>query len=241
MYQVACDINNVDVVTVPLNKNFQIDAAKTLNAVKKNTKMIFLCSPNNPTGNLLNRRSILKIASKFQGIVVIDEAYIDFCSESTLISEVGKFQNLVVTRTFSKAWGLAGVRCGYSVANEFITELLFKVKAPYNISKLTSKTVLDSIKNVKKKEGFDRKLNGQRFFLIEEMRKIKGVRKILKTDSNFITFKVDDAKKVFSYLASEGIIIRDRSSQLNLDNCLRVSVGTPKENKLFIKKLKEVL
>lgn len=241
MYQVACDINNVEVINVPLNKDFQVDVNKTLKAVKKNTKMIFLCSPNNPTGNVLKKRNVLSILKKFNGIVIIDEAYIDFCQGSSFISELSDFKKLIITRTFSKAWGLAGVRCGYSIADEFIINLLFKVKAPYNINKLTANTVLESLKKTRKMEAFVTRLNDQKEMLIDQMKGIRGIRKILKTDANFITFKVKDAKGVFNYLAKEGIIIRDRSSQLNLENCLRVSVGTPKENKLFLKKLKEAI
>jgi histidinol-phosphate aminotransferase len=241
MYQVACDINNVSVITVPLNKNFQIDVNATLNAVRKNTKMIFLCSPNNPTGNLLNKNSVIKIVKGFKGIVVVDEAYIDFSENDSLIDQVNKYDNLVITRTFSKAWGLAGIRCGYSIANQFITSLLFKIKAPYNLNKLTANAILEAMDKINKRNQFVSKLNSEREKLIGELRKIKQVKKILRTDANFITFKISNAQSVFTKLADEGVIIRNRSSQLNMSDCLRVSIGTPRENKIFIKKLKEIL
>ncbi len=147
MYQVACEINDVKVIEVPLEKDFQLDVNRTLKAVQKNTKIIFLCSPNNPTGNLLTRKSILQILNKFKGIVVIDEAYIDFSEKNSSVKLLDKYENLVITRTFSKAWGLAGLRCGYSIANESITNLLFKVKAPYNMNKLTASAVLEALGN----------------------------------------------------------------------------------------------
>jgi histidinol-phosphate aminotransferase len=241
MYQVACEINDIKVIEVPLGKGFQLDVENTLKAAQKNTKIIFLCSPNNPTGNLLTRKSILEILNKFKGIVVIDEAYIDFSEKNSSIKLLDKFENLIITRTFSKAWGLAGLRCGYSIANESITNLLFKVKAPYNMNKLTASAVLEALGNTKQKDNFVKKLNLEKDYLIKEMKLIKQIEKILPTDANFITFRISNATEIYTKLVNEGIIIRNRSSQLNLDNCLRVSVGTRKENKIFIKKLKEII
>ncbi|MCW8848662.1 MAG: histidinol-phosphate transaminase [Melioribacteraceae bacterium] len=241
MYQVACEINDVKVIEVPLGKGFQLDVNNTLKAVQKNSKIIFLCSPNNPTGNLLTRKSILEILNKFKGIVVVDEAYIDFSEKNSSIKLLDKYENLVITRTFSKAWGLAGLRCGYSIANESITNLLFKVKAPYNMNKLTASAVLEALSNTKQKDNFVKKLNLEKDFLIEEMKQIKQIEKILPTDANFITFRINNATEIYTKLVKEGVIIRNRSTQLNLDNCLRVSIGTRKENKIFIKKLKEII
>jgi len=241
MYKVACDINNIKVISVPLTKNFQVDVSSTLEKIQSNTKMIFLCSPNNPTGNLLSKKSVLQIVKSFKGIVVIDEAYIDFVEEKSFINEINKYKNLVITRTFSKAWGLAGLRCGYSIADDLITDLLFKIKAPYNLNKLTANTVLGALDKINQKNKFVRKLNGEKEKLINELKKIKQVKKILKSDANFITFKINNANSIFKKLALNGIIIRDRSNQLNLENCLRVSIGTTSENKRFIKKLKEII
>lgn len=241
MYQVACEINDIKVIEVPLGKGFQLDNNSTLKAAQKNTKIIFLCSPNNPTGNLLTKKSILQILNNFKGIVVIDEAYIDFSEKNSSVRLLDKYENLVITRTFSKAWGLAGLRCGYSIANESITNLLFKVKAPYNMNKLTASAVLEALGNSKQKDNFVKKLNLEKEFLISEMKQIKQIKKILPTDANFITFRINNATGIYYKLVKEGVIIRNRSSQLNLENCLRVSIGTRKENKIFIKKLKEII
>lgn len=241
MYQVACNVNDVKVITVPLNRNYQIDVKSTLASITNNTKLIFLCSPNNPTGNILNRKSVLKILKEFNGIVVIDEAYIDFSEKDSFLSEIDKHKNLVIIKTFSKAWGLAAVRCGYAVADEYIINLLFKIKAPYNLNKLTTDSILKALRKVSKKNDYVDKINTEKKKLIEELHGIKEVRKILPSRANFITFKLNNAKRIFDKLVSKGIIIRDRSNQLNLEDCLRVSVGKPKENKLFIKALKEIL
>lgn len=241
MYRAACNVNDVKVLTAPLNRDFQINVKDTLEKVQKNTKIIFLCSPNNPTGNLLNKKSVLRIVKNFNGIVVMDEAYIDFCEDHSYINRVKKNKNLVIMRTFSKAWGLAGIRSGYSIADEFITDLLFKIKAPYNLNKLTANAILEALSNVKQKNNFVRKLNSEKDKLIKQLKEIKQVQKVFSSDANFILFKVKNAADVYVKLASEGIIIRDRSNQPGLEDCLRVSISTKKENNNFIKKLKEVI
>ncbi|MEE9430379.1 MAG: histidinol-phosphate transaminase [Melioribacteraceae bacterium] len=241
MYKVTCGVNDVKILSVPLNRKFQINVESTLGEVQKNTKIIFLCSPNNPTGNLLSKKGVLKVVKSFKGIVVIDEAYIDFANDYSFIDEIKNYKNLVILRTFSKAWGLAGVRCGYSIADEFITNLLFKIKAPYNLSKLTTNAILEALSNIKKKDNFVKKLNKEKEKLVKELKNIKQVKKILPSDANFILFKINNATIIYNQLAKEGVIIRDRSNQLNLENCLRVSVGTPRENRKFIKVLCEIL
>ncbi len=241
MYKVACNINDVKVLSVPLNRNFQINVKNTLEEVQKNTKMIFLCSPNNPTGNLLNKKSVLKIVKNFNGIVVIDEAYIDFSEDHSFINELENHKNLVIIRTFSKAWGLAGIRAGYSIADKFITDLLFKIKAPYNLNKLTASAILEALSKVKQKNNFVRKLNLEKDKLVKQLKEIKQVQRVFSSDANFILFKVKGATSVYVKLASEGIIIRDRSDQPGLEDCLRVSISTKKENNNFIKKLKKVI
>ncbi len=241
MYQVACNINNVNVITVPLKNNFQLDVKEILKNIRKKTKIIFLCSPNNPTGNILKKNDVIKILKNFNGIVVVDEAYIDFNESNSLINEIDKYNNLVIIRTFSKAWGLAGTRAGYSIADEFITNLLFKIKAPYNLNKFTTNAILEALSNVKKKNSFVKKLNSEKAKLINELKKIKHIKKIFSSDANFILFKINNATEIYNKLAQEGIIIRDRSNQPLLKNCLRVSIGTPQENKKFIKTLKDTL
>ena len=241
MYKVACDINNVNVINVPLKKNFQLNVKAILEQVQKNTKIIFLCSPNNPTGNILKTNDVVKILKNFEGIVVVDEAYIDFSKEYSIIKEINNYKNLVITRTFSKAWGLAGIRSGYSIADEFITDLLFKIKAPYNINKLTANAILKALSNVKKKNALVQKLNNQKEKLINELKNIKQIQKVFPSDANFVLFKIKNATEVYNKLAEKGIIIRNRSNQPLLENCLRVSVGTSKENKKFIQTLKIIL
>lgn len=241
MYKVACDVNDVKVLSVPLNGKFQIDVKATLEKVQRNTKLIFLCSPNNPTGNFLNKKSVLKIVREFRGIVVIDEAYIEFNEDYSFLQEINKYKNLVIIRTFSKAWGLAGVRCGYSIADEFITNLLFKIKAPYNLNKLTASTILEALSKVKNKNNFVKKLNSEKDKLIEQLNNIKQIKTVFPADANFILFKIKNATTIYSKLANKGVVIRNRSNQLGLEDCLRVSIGTSKENKEFIKKLKEIL
>ena len=241
MYKVACDINDVKTISVPLNKNFHVDVKKTLSSVNKNTKMIFLCSPNNPTSNLLSKNNVIRILKNFTGIVVIDEAYIDFCEKQSFISELKMYKNLVIMRTFSKAWGLAGIRCGYSVSDKFITNLLFKIKAPYNLNKLTANAILSALPRVRQKNNFVKKLNSEKIKLINELTNIKQIQKVYPSDANFILFKIKNATEIYNKLTLEGVIIRNRSNQLNLEHCLRVSVGTPSENKKFIRALNIVL
>ena len=241
MYKVACDVNNVKVINVPLKKNFQLNVNAILEQAQKDTKIIFLCSPNNPTGNILKTNDIVKILKNFEGIVVVDEAYIDFSEEYSIIKEINNYKNLVITRTFSKAWGLAGIRSGYSIADEFITDLLFKIKAPYNINKLTANAILKALSNVKKKNALVQKLNKQKEKLISELNNIKQIQKVFPSDANFVLFKIKNATEVYNKLAKKGIIIRNRSNQPLLENCLRVSVGTSKENKKFIQTLKIIL
>lgn len=241
MYEVACNVNDVKVKQVPLTSEFQIDLDVIKENITDKTKMIFLCSPNNPTGNVLKKNDILKVLSIFKGIVVLDEAYIDFCEDKSLINEISNYENLVITRTFSKAWGLAGVRCGYSIAAKAITNLLFKIKAPYNINKVTAEIILNALRENTQKNEFVKKLNSEKKILIESLKKIKKVKKILPTDANFITFEIENATKVYQKLADEGIIIRNRSNQYNLGDCLRITVGTKKENELFINKLKVII
>lgn len=241
MYRVCCDTNDVAVKNVPLDSNFDIDLEAVKNAVTDKTKLIFLCSPNNPSANLLSKEKILELARTKEVMIVVDEAYVDFTKQHGLAQESVVIPNLAVMRTFSKAWGMAGVRCGYNVASEFVTKLLFKVKAPYNINKLTSDFILRAIANKEKYLGFIDEIVSERNRIANELSELKKVKKVLPSDANFISFVVDEPKTVFSYLESKGIIIRDRSNQLNLSGCLRVSVGTKEENSKFLQELKNAL
>jgi histidinol-phosphate aminotransferase len=241
MYQVACEINDVKVNTILMNEDYQIDDQNIESGSLDKVKIIFICSPNNPTGNLINEETILSLCRKSNAIVVLDEAYIDFCEEKSLINRIYDIPNLVVIRTFSKAWGLAGVRCGYCAANKVIVDLLLKIKAPYNINSLTEQSILNAVANSKIKNEFVKLILIERDYLISELSKINSIKKIFSTDSNFVLFKIDNASVIQKKLAEKKIIIRDRSNQPLLENCLRVSVGTRKENELFISELKRVI
>jgi histidinol-phosphate aminotransferase len=241
MYKVACDINDVEVRNAPLDKDYHLDVDSIKNKIDDKTKIIFLCSPNNPTSNLLDRNQILKLTNELNVIVVVDEAYIDFSDDAGLIKEATEIPNLIVMRTFSKAWGLAGVRCGFCAANTEIIDIIFKVKLPYNMSKLTADAALNAMKNISKRDEFIHKILSERERIEKELRLRKNVLNVLPSDANFITFKVEDPQKVFRYIESKGIIIRDRSNQYNLSGYLRLTIGTEEENNLFLQKLDEIL
>lgn len=234
MYEVACEINDISIRPVCLNDKFQIDINKTIEAADKYTKLIFLCSPNNPTGNILNKEDILALVETFSGIVVLDEAYIDFADSKTLIKEVSKYDNLVILRTFSKAWGLAGIRCGYCIASGYVINLLFKIKAPYSINKLTSNAVVKALENEDKKEKYISIIIEERERVKKKMMSLNGVENVYNSDANFLLFKCRKSKEIMNYLTDKGIIIRDRSSHPMLTDCLRVSIGTKRENDLFL-------
>ena len=241
MYKVACDINNVTTWEILLNDNFQVNLNEVQSNITKETKIIFLCSPNNPTGNLLNKNDILYLCKNHNSIIIVDEAYIDFAGNSSLTNEIENYPNLILLRTFSKAWGLAGIRLGFCIANSEIIKMLFKVKAPYNVNALTRFTVEAAIKNYQKKEEFVRLIINEREKLKNQLEKIDKVIKVFDSDANFLLFKCDNAKEVLKKLAKQGIIVRDRSTQPKLEDCIRVSVGTKEQNALFIKTLINIL
>ncbi|MDP3682464.1 MAG: histidinol-phosphate transaminase [Ignavibacteria bacterium] len=242
MYKVACDINNIETVAPLLNDSFQIDFAEVEKHYSDKVKIIFVCSPNNPTGNLLNKKDILQLCRNYSSIIVVDEAYIDF-SESTasLINEVMNYHNLVVMRTFSKAWGLAGVRLGFCAANEEIISYLFKVKAPYNINALTGYAVLKSITNEEKKKSAVSAIISERLRVGNELKSITVITNVYPSDANYLLIRLPNAKEIQKELAEMGIVIRDRSSQPKLDNCLRITIGTKAENDALLEKLKDIL
>ncbi len=241
MYKVAGDINNIEVKSIPLDSDFQPDVKRIIESCNDYTKLLFLCSPNNPTGNIIEKTRIIELIRKFNGVVVIDEAYMDFAEENSLINDSKDYPNLIVLRTFSKAWGLAGVRCGFCIANEFIISLLFNIKAPYNISKLTAYSIIKALENNDRRIKLIEEIVKEREWLQAELKTLNGIDKVFDSSSNYILFRCRNARDVYRLLASKGIIIRDRSNQLNLDNCLRVSVGSRNENKKFLTALKEAL
>lgn len=241
MYKVSCDINDIKTYSVLLSDNFQIDFNEIEKYYNKKIKMFFLCSPNNPTGNLLNKKDILKLCENYNSIIVVDEAYIDFAGEeNSLINIVKDYPNLVVLRTFSKAWGLAGIRLGFTIANEEIISYLFKIKAPYNINVLTRDALKNAFDNIQLKNEFVNSVLKEKNYLIDELLKLSFVENIFPSDTNYLLVKFKKAKLVHQKLFDEKIIIRDRSSQPKLDNCLRISIGTRTQNEKLITKLKSI-
>lgn len=239
MYKVACDINGVNTIPVQLNSKFQIDLRRTVKCFTAGSKLLFVCSPNNPTGNLINKNDLITLAKKFKGIVAVDEAYVEFSGRTSLAAEALKMENLVILRTFSKAWGMAGIRFGYAIADESIIDYLYKIKAPYNMNKLSGEAVIEAVSKAGRKNKYVENIIENRKQLIQEMRKNPGVKKIFPTDSNFILFECGNPVRIYKKLVEKGIIIRDRSSQIK--DCLRVTVGTKRENKYFIEELRKAL
>lgn len=237
MYKVACDICNVETKTVPLNNEFQLDINSIKNSVDENTKLVFCCSPNNPTGNLLDKKDILETAKSINGLLIVDEAYVDFMESGSSIDLINEQNNIVVMRTFSKAWGLAGIRAGYCIADKSIIDYLFKIKSPYNLNKMTSDIILSALDNIEKKNYFIEQINQQKELLINQLKKNKYVDKIFPSDANFVLVKFKNGKYLYDELVKKGIILRDRSGQLNLQNCIRITIGNEEENNILIKEL----
>lgn len=241
MYKVVCDIQGVETISFELNNDFQIDCDQFLRQISGSIKIIFICSPNNPTANIIDKKDIIRLSGNFNGIVVVDQAYIDFYDERELLNEISQHSNIVLLRTFSKAWGLAGARFGLAVADSFIVKLLMNIKSPYNINKLTENIVLKSLSRIDQKNDILEKIKNEREYLTSGLKSIKGVGFVYPSDANFILFKVDNADEVYNNLIQKGVIIRNRSNQKNLEGCLRVTVGTHDQNQKFLKELRDVL
>lgn len=240
MYQVAADINNVEYRKVKLSDNFEMDADAVLAATDAHTKLIFLCSPNNPTGNELDRNEIYKILHSFDGIVIVDEAYIDFSSSPSLSVDLETFPNLVILQTFSKAWGSAGIRLGMAFASREIIAILNKIKYPYNINLLTQKQALLMLDGAETVKDWVTILLKERSRLVDELKVLPCVRKVYPSDANFVLLRVDNANATYDYLVNKGVIVRNRNTVSLCRDCLRITVGTPEENKILIDALKEM-
>ena len=238
MYEVSANINDVEARKINLTKEFQLDVDGILSATDENTKLLFICSPNNPTGNNMNRKDIEQLLNNFAGIVIIDEAYINFSSEETFIKQLAAYKNLIVMQTLSKAWGLASLRLGLAFAAVEIIELFNKVKPPYNINKASQQLAIEALQNIQQVNDWVKKVLQQREFLAEELSKYSFVKKIYDSDANFLLVKVDDAGGLYNYLSENKIIVRNRSKEVLCDNCLRITIGTPEENLELIKILK---
>lgn len=231
MYKVSADIANVSIKEVPLTPRFQPNVEAILEAgADPHAKLLFLCSPNNPTGNILDVEKVEALLHQFKGIVVIDEAYIDFSSKKSFIHRIEEFDNLVVLQTFSKAWGLAGIRLGMAFAQPPIIELFNKVKPPYNINQLTQQAALKALESQEQQQAWVHKILGQRTVIQQFLAGLDYVERIYPSDANFILVKVSAPNDLYRYLVDKKIIVRNRSNVLLCDGCLRISVGTPQEN-----------
>ncbi|MFA7289705.1 MAG: histidinol-phosphate transaminase [Melioribacteraceae bacterium] len=238
MYEVSAKINNVETKYFDLTDEFQILENDFNEAVDKNSKILFLCSPNNPTGNLLNKNKVINIIKAFNGIVVIDEAYIDFCNiEFSFMNELNNFNNIIILRTFSKAWGLAGLRLGYALASNEIVNIILNVKLPYNIGAVVSDLFFKAMdKEEIKRRNID-SIISERDRLYNELSTIKEIIKVYHSDANYILFQANKPIELFDYLIANGVVIRDRSKQIK--NSLRVSIGTIEENNSFLMLLRK--
>jgi len=240
MYSVCADVNAVNIQRVLLTPDFDLDLDAFPKTFDATTKIIFLCSPNNPTANLLSREKILEVLKRFYGLVVIDEAYIDFAKSKSFIHELDKYPNLVVLQTFSKAWGLAGLRLGMCFASEAIINVLNKIKYPYNVNIRTQELALDALENNERKDGWVKEIIKERNKLAKTLAKLSIVEKVYPSDGNFILMRVQDANATYQYLLDQKIIVRDRSRVTLCYNCIRITVGTPEENSQLIKALKKL-
>ncbi|MGL5888772.1 MAG: histidinol-phosphate transaminase [Bacteroidia bacterium] len=237
MYEVSANINNVEVRRVQLLPDFQLDLERISEAADEQTKIIFLCSPNNPTGNCLNREDIEIVLNNFNGLVVIDEAYINFSRQRSFIPELTEYPNLVVLQTLSKAWGLAGLRIGMAFASPEIIEVLNRIKPPYNVSEVTQQLAAEALSKTEQINKQIRETVQQREWLKQQLIQFSFIGKIYPSDANFLLVKMSDPKLVYAHLTSKGIVVRERSSVPGCEGCLRITVGTPAENELLISAL----
>ncbi|MCH2234227.1 MAG: histidinol-phosphate transaminase [Crocinitomicaceae bacterium] len=240
MYKVSADINGISYKEVPLNEDFSLNPSKILSNIDGNTKMIFICSPNNPTGNIMNYDDISTIASGFNGLVIVDEAYIDFTQKNSWINSLDKFSNIVVIQTLSKSYSAAGLRVGFLYANPEVIAILNKIKPPYNVNALSQKAALEVLQNedVNKKVLDD--IQSEKIRVKTALENMDLIKKIYPSDANFWLVQVDDANEVYEKLINKGVVVRNRSTQLNCENTLRLTVGNKTENDLLITELKKI-
>jgi histidinol-phosphate aminotransferase len=239
MYEVSANINDVAVKKVNLDSDFQLNLDLISESIDQNTKIIFICSPNNPTGNSIFRDDIETIMTNFNGLVVVDEAYINYSRSKSFIQELTEYSNLVVLQTFSKAWGMAGLRLGMAFASEEIIEVFNKIKPPYNINQATQTLALEALDKVYMVNNWIRdtvKARGNLSNLLEEL---PFVDRVFPSDANFILVKTENANAIYDFLASKGIIVRNRSKVELCEGCLRITIGTPEENQTLLDTLKE--
>ncbi len=241
MYGVLCGINNVANRSILLEADFQPNVEAILNTADKNSKLVFICSPNNPTGNTISAHKIEELLNTFEGLVVIDEAYIDFSSERSWVAKLSEYPNLVVTLTLSKAYGMAGIRLGICIASEEVIGVLNKIKPPYNVNELTQQRAKERVSNEKVVQKEITAILKERQLLKDALAGVSFVTKVYPSDANFILAKVDDASIRYQQLLEIGIVVRNRTTQPLCENTLRFTVGTPDENKTLIKALKSIV
>ena len=239
MYKVCADINNVEYRTVLLDEHFQVTADALLAATDAHTKIIWLCTPNNPTGNCLVREEVIKVIEQFDGLVIVDEAYSDFASQKTLRSELAKYPNLIVLNTMSKAWGCAAIRLGMAFASEGIIDIFNKVKYPYNVNLLTQQQALKALQDPFEIDGWVKILKEERGRVMQAFSILPICEKIYPTDANFFLAKMTDATGIYNYLVDQGIIVRNRNRVQLCQNCLRITIGTKTENSELIAALRQ--
>ena len=238
MYKVAAAINDVQMREVQLEPGFTLDAEKLLAATDENTRLLFLCSPNNPSGNCFPKKEIEKVIRRFNGIVILDEAYIDFAGQPGFLSEQDEYPNLVILQTLSKAWGMAGLRLGLAFAQPLIVDTLSRVKYPYNINVVTQKIVLEQLR--RSPDAQIAEIVSERGRVLEGLAKNPVIRKIHPTDANFVLVEVDEPRTIYDRLIGAGIIVRDRSRIKGCEGCLRITIGTPEENDRLLETLKKL-
>ena len=240
MYQVCAEVNDVEYRKMLLDVYYQFKASSLLSAIDENTKAIFVCSPNNPTGNSLCRKEIESLLKRFDGLVIVDEAYIDFSSSESLLKDLDKYPNLIVLQTFSKAWGCAAIRLGMAFASPEIIAIFNKIKYPYNVNRLTQEEAIRVLQHPETIKGWVNTLLEERARVMEEFVKLPCCVRVFPTDANFFLAKVYEATQIYNYLVSEGIIVRNRTNVALCNDCLRITIGTKEENEALLEALRKV-
>ena len=240
MYQVCAEVNDVEYRKMLLDVYYQFKASSLLSAIDENTKAIFVCSPNNPTGNSLCRKEIESLLKRFDGLVIVDEAYIDFSCSESLLKDLDKYPNLIVLQTFSKAWGCAAIRLGMAFASPEIIAIFNKIKYPYNVNRLTQEEAIKVLQHPETIKGWVNTLLEERARVMEEFVKLPCCVRVFPTDANFFLAKVYEATQIYNYLVSEGIIVRNRTNVALCNDCLRITIGTKEENEALLEALRKV-
>lgn len=240
MYAVSANINNVKIKSSLLTEDFDLDVNATITTIDSNSKLLFLCSPNNPSGNLLSRQKVVDLLKVFSGLVILDEAYIDFAGTESYTTMLQEYQNLVVLQTLSKAWGLAAIRLGMCFAHEGVIDILNKIKPPYNISILTQQVALAQLDHEPRKNQWVTEIVRERNQISAALAALPVVLHVFPSDANFLLVKVRNAKEVYQKLIRAGIVVRDRSSVILCDDCLRITIGTPEENQKLLSALNAI-